>query len=35
VNTLAESFAASGFKLPTLMLDIVTHDAFSVVSPQP
>jgi hypothetical protein len=35
VNTLAESFAASGFKLPTLILDIVTHDAFSVVSPQP
>jgi hypothetical protein len=34
VNTLAESFAASGFKLPTLILDIVSHDAFSVVSPQ-
>jgi len=34
VNTLAASFEASGFKLPTLILDIVAQDAFSVVSPQ-
>jgi hypothetical protein len=35
VNTLAASFEASGMKLPTLIADIVTHDAFSVVLPQP
>jgi hypothetical protein len=35
VNALGASFEASGFKLPTLILDIVAHDAFTVVSPQP
>jgi hypothetical protein len=35
VNALAASFEASGFKLPTLILDIASHEAFSVVSPQP
>jgi hypothetical protein len=35
VNALAASFEASGFKLPSLILDIVSHDAFTVVSPQP
>lgn len=35
VNTLAASFEASGFKLPALILDIVAHEAFSLVSPQP
>jgi hypothetical protein len=34
VNALGASFEASGFKLPTLILDIVAHDAFSIVSPQ-
>lgn len=35
VNALAASFEASGFKLPALLLDIVAHEAFSVVLPQP
>jgi hypothetical protein len=35
VNALAASFEASGFKLPTLILEIASHEAFSVVSPQP
>ncbi len=35
VNALAASFEASGFKLPSLILDIVTNDAFTLVSPQP
>jgi hypothetical protein len=35
LNTLAVSFEASGFKLRDLVLDIVTHDAFATVAPQP
>jgi hypothetical protein len=35
VNSLAASFQASGFKLRDLVLDVVTHDAFSAVAPQP
>jgi predicted small secreted protein len=35
VNELAVSFEASGFKLRDLVLDLVTHEAFSVVAPQP
>jgi hypothetical protein len=35
VNAIAASFDASGYKLPSLILDIVTQDAFSVVAPQP
>jgi hypothetical protein len=34
VNTLATSFQASGFKLRQLILDLVTHQAFSSVAPQ-
>jgi hypothetical protein len=35
VNALADSFQATGFKLRELVLDVVTHDAFSSVAPQP
>jgi len=35
VNALAASFESSGFKLRDLVLATVTHDAFSVVAPQP
>jgi hypothetical protein len=35
VNALAASFHASGFKLRELVLEVVTHDAFSSVAPQP
>ena len=35
LNTLAVSFEASGFKLRDLVLDLVTHDAFATVAPQP
>jgi hypothetical protein len=35
LNSLATSFQASGFQLRQLVLDIVTHDAFSAVAPQP
>jgi hypothetical protein len=34
VNALADSFQASGFKLRQLVLDVVTHQAFSSVAPQ-
>jgi hypothetical protein len=34
VNALATSFQASGFKLRQLVLDLVTHPAFSSVAPQ-
>jgi hypothetical protein len=34
VNALADSFLASGFKLRQLVLDLVTHQAFSSVAPQ-
>ena len=35
LNALAASFQASGYKLRELVLDIVAHDAFSSVAPQP
>ena len=35
VNALAASFQASGFKLRDLVVNIVTHEAFSSVAPQP
>jgi hypothetical protein len=35
VNALAASFQASGFKLRDLVVDIVSHEAFSSVAPQP
>jgi hypothetical protein len=35
LNALATSFEASGFKLRELILSVVTHDAFSLVAPQP
>ena len=35
LNTLFDSFQASGYKLRDLILDVVTHDAFSSVAPQP
>jgi hypothetical protein len=35
VNALATSFETSGFKLRDLILDLVTHEAFSAVAPQP
>jgi hypothetical protein len=35
VNALAESFEASGYKLRDLVLDLVSHEAFSAVAPQP
>jgi hypothetical protein len=34
LNALAESFEASGFKLRELIVDVVTHEAFSSVSAQ-
>jgi len=35
LNTLADSFQASGYKLRDLILDVVTSDAFTAVAPQP
>jgi len=35
LNALADSFQASGFKLRDLILDVVSHDAFTSVAPQP
>jgi hypothetical protein len=35
VNALAASFQASGYRLRDLVVDIVTHEAFSSVAPQP
>ncbi|WP_437874320.1 DUF1592 domain-containing protein [Sorangium sp. So ce513] len=35
VDALAASFAASGFNLRELVLDVVTNEAFSTVAPQP
>lgn len=35
LNALAASFASSGHQLRQLVLDTVTHDAFSSVAPQP
>ncbi|MGK4003952.1 DUF1592 domain-containing protein [Sorangium sp. So ce1036] len=35
LDTLTASFEASGFKLRELILDVVTHEAFSSVAPQP
>jgi hypothetical protein len=35
LNTLHASFQASGFNLRELILDVVTHEAFSSVAPQP
>lgn len=35
LNTLADSFQASGYKLRELILDVVTSDAFTAVAPQP
>jgi hypothetical protein len=35
INALFASFQASGFKLRDLILDLVTHEAFSSVAPQP
>lgn len=35
VNALAESFTSSGYQLRQLVLDVVTHEAFSLVAPQP
>lgn len=34
LNTLAASFESSGFKLRQLVLDVVSHQAFSSVAPQ-
>jgi len=35
LNTLAAAFQTSGYKLRDLILDVVTHDAFTAVAPQP
>jgi len=35
LNTLADAFQASGYKLRDLILDVATSDAFTVVAPQP
>lgn len=35
VETFADSFQASGYRLKSLILDIVASDAFSLVAPQP
>jgi hypothetical protein len=35
LNALSQSFAASGFKFQDLVLNLVTHEAFSAVAPQP
>jgi hypothetical protein len=35
LDTLSESFQASGYDLRDLILAVVTHDAFSSVAPQP
>jgi hypothetical protein len=35
LNALSESFQASGYDLRELILDVVTHEAFSSVAPQP
>jgi hypothetical protein len=35
VNMLAANFEASGFRMRELVVDLVTHDAFSSVAPQP
>jgi hypothetical protein len=35
LNTLADSFQASGYKLRDLILDVVSHDAFTAVAAQP
>jgi hypothetical protein len=35
LNALAVSFETSGYKLRELVLDLVTHEAFSSVAPQP
>jgi hypothetical protein len=35
VNALAESFQTSGFKLRELVLELVSHEAFSTVAAQP
>jgi hypothetical protein len=35
LNTLFDSFEASGYSFRDLILDVVTHDAFSSVAPQP
>jgi hypothetical protein len=35
INALAASFQASGFRLRDLVVDIVAHEAFSSVAPQP
>jgi hypothetical protein len=35
LNALAVTFEASGFALRELVLDLVTHDAFASVAPQP
>jgi hypothetical protein len=35
VNSLNTSFQTSGFKLRDLVLDVVTHQSFSAVAPQP
>ncbi len=35
LHSLAASFQASGYQLRQLVLDVVTHDAFSSVAPQP
>ena len=34
VNDLYAAFAASGYKLPQLTLDVAGHDAFASVAPQ-
>jgi hypothetical protein len=35
INALALSFRTSGFKLRDLVIDIVAHEAFASVAPQP
>ncbi len=35
LNALADSFQTSGYDFRRLILDVVTHDAFSSVAPQP
>jgi hypothetical protein len=35
LNALATSFASSGYQLRDLILNVVTHEAFSAVAPQP
>jgi len=35
INALYASFQSSGFELRDLILDVVTHEAFSMVAPQP